>query len=63
MYDFYIKKSRDETISEEERENYRQAAATLARRGGLEDLKREMATEAVEVEIEYDDCDGGGCKI
>lgn len=64
MYDFYIKKSRDESLSEAERETYRQAAAKLARKGGLEELKAEVATKAVEItDYEDDDCAGGGCKI
>ncbi len=61
---FYKKKSEDVTLNEKEREQYRKHYLKLARAGGLEDIKREMATNSVEVvDVEYDDCDGGGCKI
>ena len=67
MLEFYKQKAEDENISEKERAVYREAYNKLARRGGLEELKKEVAEQnardAQKAEVEDESCSGGGCKI
>lgn len=67
MLDFYKRKAEDTTLSEKERKTYRDMYNRLARDGGLEELKaqvaEENAREAEKAEVEDSDCAGGSCKI